>query len=447
MDFIGREKEIALLDAEFNKGHSLVIIKGRRRVGKSRLIEEFVRNKEHIYYETDNETKQSILSSLSKTVTGGLNVKFDSWSDALRYYVSNHPGKKVIAIDEFQYAVKADPDIRIELQSLWDTYLSKNEVMLILCGSSLTSMNNLAGDLKSPLYGRNSLDLTVFPLPFRTTVSGDYRKSVERYAVTGGVPYYMSLMSDGNPIDDVIRLTMDIGSPLLNEGEYLLGLEFRNLSSYNTYLKTIANGHRTMDKITGAVQAQSDEILPYLKKLIEIGILERIVPVTEKRPEKSRNGQYVISDNFLSLWFRFVYPYRNSIVRMENDSAVEDLRDHFIDAHVAFVFENVCREELKRYLRERGTAAEYGKYWGNGEIDLIALDRKHSVAYVCECKYRSRPIGMSELNSLVRKADTVRELDNYSIQYCLFSVSGFREGMEGSGAILFDNGEPICHRH
>ena len=108
---------------------------------------------------------------------------------------------------------------------------------------------------------------------------------------------------------------MDNGSPLLNEGEYLLGSEFRNLSSYNTYLKAIANGHRTMDKITGAVQAQSDGILPYLKKLIEIGMLERIVPVTEKRPEKSRNGQYVISDNFLSLWLRFVYPYRNSIVR------------------------------------------------------------------------------------------------------------------------------------
>ena len=434
---------MALLNAEFDKDHSLVMIKGRRRVGKSRLIEEFVKDKEHIYYETDSETKQSILSSLSKTVTDGLNVRFDSWSDALRYYVSNHPGKKVIAIDEFQYAVKADPDVRIELQSLWDTYLSKNGVMLILCGSSLTSMNNLTGDLKSPLYGRNSLDLMVLPFPFRTTVSGDYRRSVERYAVTGGIPYYMSLMSDGDPVDDIIRLAMDIGSPLLNEGEYLLGSEFRNLSSYNTYLKAIANGHRTMEKLTGAVQAQSDEILPYLKKLIEIGMLERIVPVTEKRPEKSRNGQYVISDNFLSLWFRFVYPYRNSIGRMENDLAVEDLRDHFIDAHVAFVFENVCREELKRYLRERRTVAEYGKYWGNGEIDLIALDRKHHVAYVCECKYHSKPIGMSELNSLMRKAEAVRELDDYRIQYCLFSVSGFREGMEDSGAILFNNGEPV----
>ncbi len=289
MDFMGREKEMTLLDAEFRKDHSLVIIKGRRRVGKSRLIDEFLKDKEHLYYETDSETKQSILSSLSRAVSIGLNVSFDSWSDALKYYVSTHSGKRIIAIDEFQYAVKADPDLRIEMQALWDTYLSRNGVMLILCGSSLTSMNSLTGDLKSPLYGRNSLDLTILPFPFRTTVSEDYRRSVERYAVTGGVPYYMSLMSDGEPIDDIIRLTMDMGSPLLNEGEYLLGSEFRNLSSYNTYLKAIARGHRTMEKLTGAVQAPSEEILPYLKRLIEIGMLERSVPVTEKRPEKSRN--------------------------------------------------------------------------------------------------------------------------------------------------------------
>lgn len=443
MDFMGREKEMTLLDAEFRKDHSLVIIKGRRRVGKSRLIDEFLKDKEHLYYETDSETKQSILSSLSRAVSIGLNVSFDSWSDALKYYVSTHSGKRIIAIDEFQYAVKADPDLRIEMQALWDTYLSRNGVMLILCGSSLTSMNSLTGDLKSPLYGRNSLDLTILPFPFRTTVSEDYRRSVERYAVTGGVPYYMSLMSDGEPIDDIIRLTMDMGSPLLNEGEYLLGSEFRNLSSYNTYLKAIARGHRTMEKLTGAVQAPSEEILPYLKRLIEIGMLERSVPVTEKRPEKSRNGQYVISDNFLALWFRFVYPYRNSIIRMENDSAVEDLKDHFIDAHVAFVFENVCREELKRYLRGEGIAAEYGKYWGNGEIDLIALDRKHQIAYVCGCKYHSEPVGMSELNSLMRKAEAVKELKDYRIRYCLFSVSGFEDGVEDSGAILFNNGEPV----
>ena len=443
MDFIGREKEMELLNREFGRESSLVIIKGRRRVGKSRLITEFLKDKDHLYYEVDSESGQSILASLGRTISGELNIRFERWSDALKYYVSSHPGKKVIAIDEFQYAVKADPELKIEIQALWDTYLSKNDVMLILCGSSLISMNNLAGDMRSPLYGRNSLDLTIMPLPFRTTVAGDYRKSVERYAVTGGVPYYMALMDNGDTIENVIRMSMEMGSPLLNEGEYLLGSEFRNLSSYNTYLRAIANGHRTMEKITGAVQAPSEEILPYLKRLIEIGMVERLVPITEKAPEKSRSGQYVISDNFICLWFRFIYPYRNSIVRMENDMAIQDLRDHFIDAHVAFVFENVCREELRNYLRGKGIAAEYGKYWGNGEIDLIALDKKDRVAYVCECKYHTRPLGMSELNSLVSKASAVKELRDYKVKYCLFSVSGYNEGMSESGALLFNNGELV----
>ncbi|MBR4203363.1 MAG: ATP-binding protein [Candidatus Methanomethylophilaceae archaeon] len=443
MDFIGREKEMELLNREFGRESSLVIIKGRRRVGKSRLITEFLKDKDHLYYEVDNESGQSILASLGRTISGELNIRFERWSDALKYYVSSHPGKKVIAIDEFQYAVKADPELKIEIQALWDTYLSKNEVMLILCGSSLTSMNNLAGDMRSPLYGRTSLDLTIMPLPFRTTVTGDYRKSVERYAVTGGVPYYMALMDNGDTIENVIRMSMEMGSPLLNEGEYLLGSEFRNLSSYNTYLRAIANGHRTMEKITGAVQAPSEEILPYLKRLIEIGMVERLVPITEKAPEKSRSGQYVISDNFICLWFRFIYPYRNSIIRMENDMAIQDLRDHFIDAHVAFVFENVCREELRNYLRGKGIAAEYGKYWGNGEIDLIALDKKDRVAYVCECKYHTKPLGMSELNSLVSKAGAVKELRDYNVRYCLFSVSGYNDGMSESGALLFNNGELV----
>ena len=118
----------------------------------------------------------------------------------------------------------------------------------------------------------------------------------------------MALMDNGDTIENVIRMSMEMGSPLLNEGEYLLGSEFRNLSSYNTYLRAIANGHRTMEKITGAVQAPSEEILPYLKRLIEIGMVERLVPITEKAPEKSRSGQYVISDNFICLWFRFIYP-------------------------------------------------------------------------------------------------------------------------------------------
>ena len=444
MDFIGREAELELLESKYSMDHSLIILKGRRRVGKSRLLEEFLKDKEHLYFEVNSETSSSILMSLSKEVSDDIPVQFQSWTDALRYYVSRAKGKKVIAIDEFQYAVKADKNLLIEMQVLWDRYLSKSGVMLILCGSSLVSMNGLTADSKSPLYGRNACDLYLRPLTFRQTLKGDYRTSVERYAVTGGIPHYMELVGDTEPMDAVVSTTMTMGSPLLNEGEYLLCSEFSNLSSYNTYMKAIANGNRTMEKITGAVQAPSQDVLPYIKRLMDVGMVEKIVPITEPIPEKSRNSQYVISDCFLSLWFRFVYPYRSSIIRMENDTAVQDLKDHFIDAHVSFVFEDVCREELKRYLRDRGISADYGKHWGDGEIDLIALDRKSSVAYVCECKFKVKPMSKSMLNSLISKASKVKGLKDFDIRYCLFSVSGFNDDLRpNENVILFNCGEPL----
>ena len=449
MEFIGREEELKILEEQYALDHSFVILKGRRRVGKSRLLEEFLKDKEHLYFEVDRETSSSILASLSAEISGpsGISLGFSSWSDALRYYASQAEGKVVIAIDEFHYAVSADKNLLKEFQALWDRYLSRMGVMLILCGSSLVSMNGLTENSKSPLYGRNTCDLMLLPLTFRQTFTGgDYRTAVERFAVTGGVPHYMMLLGSKEPIDGAISMTMKPGAPLLNEGEYLLGSEFSNLSSYNTYLKAIANGNRTMEKITGAVQEPSNEILPYIKRLMDTGMVTKIVPVTEGKPEKSRNAQYLISDNFLSLWFRFVYPYAKSISRRENEVAIRGLEEHFVDSHAAFVFEDVCREELRRYLLSRGVCAEYGKYWGKGEIDLIALDRKNGRAYVAECKFTSKPIGLTVLNSLRSKVSVVRELSDFDITYCLFSVSGYIDGIAeecGDDVLLFDRGELI----
>jgi len=449
MEFIGRDEELKILEEQYTLDHSFVILKGRRRVGKSRLLEEFLKDKEHLYFEVDRETSASILTSLSAEISGpsGISLGFSSWSDALRYYASHTEGKAVIAIDEFPYAVSADKNLLKEFQSLWDRYLSRMDIMLILCGSSLVSMNGLTENYKSPLYGRNTCDLMLLPFTFRQTFTdGDYRTAVERFAITGGVPHYMMLLGSKEPIEGAIAMTMKPGAPLLNEGEYLLGSEFSNLSSYNTYLKAMANGNRTMEKITGAVQAPSNEILPYIKRLMDTGTVTKIVPVTEDKPEKCRNSQYLISDHFLALWFRFVYPYAKSISRRESEVAVQDLKGHFVDAHVAFVFEDVCREELRRYLLSQGICAEYGKYWGKGEIDLIALDRKNGRAYVAECKFTSKPMGLTVLNSLKSKVSMVKELDDFDITYCLFSVSGYNDDMAGKcgdDVLLFDRGELV----
>lgn len=171
-----------------------------RHDGPNRIILRSVLNA--LYFETDRETKGMILRSFSGTVSetvGRTLGEFGSWKDAIEAFVTpSPPGRKVIAIDEFQYISMADENFPKELQGIWDSYLSKQDVMMIVCGSYLTMMRRLGTDYNVPLYGRNTGDLRLMPLRFRETVKDkDYRRSVEEYAVTGGVPHYMNLM-DGD---------------------------------------------------------------------------------------------------------------------------------------------------------------------------------------------------------------------------------------------------------
>ena len=452
MEFIGRSEELGFLESQYRMDHPLTMVTGRRRVGKSTLILEFLKGRNAMYFEANRETGRMIMQSFSSEVSrsvGRTLGAFDAWEDAIRAYVElAPPGRKVLAIDEFQYISMADPEFLRTFQGIWDTYLSREDVMVILCGSYLNMMRRMSEDYGSPLYGRNTGDLMLPPLAFHETSRGkDYRRAVEEYAVTGGVPYYMLLMDDDTVIRNVERLTMGLGAPLLSEPAYLLSDEFRDPSSYNTYLRAIAEGNRKADRITSAVQAPSSAVMPYLRKLMDVGMLERRVPVTEDEQGHSRNGMYLISDRFMALWFRFVYPYHNRILRRDPDIAMADLEDHFIDSHVAFVFEDICRDELRRFLRSNGILARYGSYWDRSiELDVVAVDDRNGTVYVGECKYHGSPIGPEVLRKLKAKCSKVRPFEGMRVVTCVFSASGYTEGMlaESRDSLLFDRGELIA---
>ena len=454
MEFIGRKKEVEILENQYsNIEHPFIIIKGRRRVGKSRLIKEFCHNKDALYFQSDKEDGYAILQSFCKKLSEYCRTDIsgiDSWQSAISLFVKlSGPGRRILVIDEFQYITKADKNAEKEFQSIWDNILSQNDVMFIISGSYKTMMDDLT-NYDKPLYGRNTCDLLIRPLAFRDCIrDSDYRYAVEEYAFTGGVPHYISLFNhERSVMENMISLTMNVGGPLINEVPYLMGEEFKDTKSYNTYLKAIASGHRKMDSICSSLQVRSNEVSPYLNKLIGSLILERRVPVTESAPEKNRNGLYTISDKFIAYWFRYVYPYRNDIILDMNEEAVMNLEGHYIDNHVSFVFEDICKSELRRYLLERRVAASYGTYWDrNVEIDVVAKDERNKTIYVGECKYHNSEIDSDVLHRLMSKCDRITAFRDYRLVYCVFSVSGFSERMmmesNRKDVILFDCGDPI----
>lgn len=453
MDFIGREKEMRLLENQYlHVEHPLIIVKGRRRVGKSRLIKEFCKDKPNFFFQANRESAHSLLSSFNLALSKhlGVNINPDTWEDAISMFVKlSGPGRKILVIDEFTYITKSNRDAEKEFQSIWDNTLSKEDVMFILCGSYKGLMEDLT-DYGGALYGRNTCDLTVLPLQFRDCIRGkDYRYAVEEYAFTGGIPHYMELMDRERPVlDNIERLTMSLGSPLMTEISYLMEEEFRDTAIYNTLLKTIAQGNRKMESITSATRLKASDVMPYLSRLIGMGMVESKVSQKERSPEKSRNRLYTISDRFIAMWYRFVYPYKNDIALGINDEAVRELNDHYIDSHVAFVFEDISRSELRRYLRSKSIAASYGSYWdGKTEIDVVAIDSKNKTLYAGECKYRKDKIGAEVVNHLVDACSNLRAFKEYEVILCFFSASGYTEAalaaMNGHNALVFDNGELI----
>lgn len=453
MEFLGREKEMEVLENQYRKDHPFVLMYGRRRVGKSTLITRFIQGKNAVYYSVNDDLGTMYLSGFTEAIreaTGSNISRFDSWSDAISFFVESGPGKKVIAIDEFQYLMMSDKGILRKFQSLWDNYLSKKDVMLILCGSHLSMMRNITSDYNSPLFQRNTAELRIMPLPFEVTADGkDHRRAVEEYAITGGVPFYMQLMDpDKTPVENIADLAILMGAPLINEPEHLLGSEFKNTGAYLRYLRTVADGNRKMGDICSATSTKASDATPYLDKLQRIGMIRRDVPITAEDPEHSRKGLYTVSDEFMAMWNRFIQPFRTSIDSGNCLPAIRYLNEHYIDRHVAFVFEDICRQVLRSTLEKLNVAAVYGTYWDNGiEIDIAALDIFSKTLYMGECKFWKDPVDSKVLTSLMSKTDGVEEFRKYTVRRCVFSVSGYTDAAmelaKEEDFILFDNGKLV----
>lgn len=441
--FIGRKTEIRILEREYERdGSSFVILYGRRRIGKTTLIKQFMQGKDSLYFlSTEEEEGQNLqyFQSLSFDKTGleilssGNKLEWQSIFDLL----TKGPGKTIIAIDEYPYLVMSSPGFSTKLQRIWDEMLKNRNVMLILCGSLIGMMYSETLDYSSPLYGRRTAQINLKQIPYSDFADFFPEKSDEDlltiYAVTGGVPRYIELFQPGKDfIENITDNVLKKGSYLYEEPIFLLNRQFRETRTYFSILKTIAEGSHKSSEISSRLNMKQPSIGYYMNGLIDMDLVEREVPVTEKNPEKSKKGLYRIKDNFSQFWFRFVYPFR-SYLEMENTTpAIEKIRTSFIDSHLSFVYERVCQEVLKEMTGAgffENRISRIGRWWNlKEEIDIVGVDKDNVPVIFGECKYRQEPMGIDTLRELQRKASTITETTDRI--FVLFSRKGFSKELQ-----------------
>lgn len=443
--FINRQEELAFLEQEYLRhGSSLVIVYGRRRVGKTALLAEFIKNRPAVYFlaTEENETQnraafqkavaeQAGIDSLLNSAAKGWDMIFKTWLDAAC------GKKKLIVLDEFQYLGKADPAFPSVFQKIWDTILKEKEVMAVLCGSLISMMESQTLVYSSPLYGRRTGQIRLKQIPFRHYheffPDRSEKELIAYYAVTGGVPKYIELFYDTSDIYTAIEQNiLSKSSFLYDEPNFLLHREVREIGSYFSLIKTIAAGNQKLSKIAAALKLRQAVLAEYLKTLINLDILEREVPVTEENPQKSKKGLYKIKDNFILFWFRFVFPNLNYIESGHVQLAMQKIRANLADAHISYVYEDICMEKMWELNSAHAWDFYFdkiGRWWdSHTEIDIVAMDSGGQDIIFGECKYWSGRTGRSVLVSLEQKARQVCWKNGMRREhFILFAWNGFTD--------------------
>lgn len=455
MKFTGREKEIECLESQYSSKHPFVVITGRKRIGKTRLVSEFIKGKKALCFpateETDNMNLENFASALS-AYTGRTHGRYRDWPSAFDAFSESDTGRKILIIDEFQNIIRSNPAFPSILRAVWDSSLSKNDTMLIICGSDARLIEKYTMYYSGPLYGRATANIKLGPLPFKETCRDkNYKDAVERYSVIGGVPKYMeSFDRKSSLIENINTNIFDSTSFLFEEPYFLLRGELREPLNYISILKAVANHNRKTSDISSVMDVESSSLSPYIQKLIEKGMLRKTVPVTERNPEKSKLGQYEIEDEYMNFWFRFVYPHMQQISMGNTAGAEADFKNRFINDHVSYVFKELCRELTYDLGDSIGFVPfRTGAYWNRSRsIDVVAINDDEKRIFAADCEYLNlTKVDGYALESLKAKCSLTEEFRGYKITYGMFSVSGFDDDLIAKAGkrevVLINNGKPV----
>lgn len=441
MEFMGRESELSLLEDHLHRpGPGLFVLYGRRRIGKTALLSRALEGLPRAAYHVGTRsTITEELGRLSATLSRAWDLPLlaaqplDS-ATALIALLEGLQQPAILALDEFPYLVESEASLPGLLQASWDRRLSQGRLKLVVCGSSVSVMERTFLSQRSPLFGRRTGQLMLGPLaPHQLARAFPWSapEVIELAALFGGVPGYLGRLDPERDLrDNLLCRVLRRGEPLYEEIPFLLREELREPRVYQAILAVIASGARKFGEISSKVGLDRANLTRYLATLADLGLVEREVPVTEPRPDKSRKGYYRITDPFVATWFGLVHPRRDAI---ERGSAGEALaRDLWpeVRRRLPQAVEPVF-SELVRAPCLAGTVpfvpAFAGRHWSPAtELDLVALDESREQALVAEIKWSARPVEMNLLDDLRRRVAREPAFDDLCCTYALISRSGVR---------------------
>lgn len=440
--FIGRDKELNALDQLYKSNKfEFIVIYGRRRVGKTALINHFIDDKKTIYFMGVESNEKQNLENLSKSImeySSGIETDnyFSSYQAAFEYVFKLAEKERIIlTIDEYPYVARGSKSLASTLQLLIDKYKDTSKLMLILCGSSMSYMEDHVLAYKAPLYGRRTAQMKIMPFDFEESCRYFINLTDEDkaliYGIVGGTPQYLIQMSDQLSVEENIKNTfLNPISFLYEEPVNLLKQEVREPAIYTAIITAVATGHSRMSEISTKVGEDTNVCSGYIKNLINLGIIRKETPYGEKTSKKSI---YAIEDNMFCFWYRFVMDNTSVIVRGATDLVYKRIEAQLSD-YMGRVFEDICTQYLWKQLLTGNSPIEFvslGRWWGNdsklkcqAEIDIMG-EQDSNTALFAACKWRNEKVDSDVLETLIGRS----KLFHYTkIQYYLFSKSGFTKG-------------------
>lgn len=442
--FIGRERELRALDKMYASGKfEFAVIYGRRRVGKTALINHFINDRKAIYFMGVESSEKQNLENFSRSIieyTSEISAEgmFSSFQTALEYAFRLAENERlVLVIDEYPYVARASKSLASTLQLLIDKYKDNSKLMLILCGSSMSYMEDNVLAYKAPLYGRRTAQLKILPFDFEETcrclTNMEDEDKALIYGVVGGTPQYLLQIDDRLSVEENIKETfLNPVSFLFEEPINLLKQEVREPAIYTAVITAVAQGATRMSEIATKVGANTSVCSVYLKNLIDLGIIKKEMPYGEKASKKSI---YVIEDNMFRFWYRFVLENNSIIMRGAADIVYRRISPEFSD-YMGSVFEEICKQYLWKTLISGRTPIQFssmGRWWGNNPVEKkqveinIAAEQDKDTALFGECKWRNEKLDTEVLDALILKSELFPYKNKF---YYLFSKSGFTKGCE-----------------